>query len=84
MSGARASAADRQRRFRKRQRYGLRSIRVEVDEHRTFALLIAAGYLSETDDPDALTAGLERMIGDLQIVDEKTVTPLLSPARAAR
>lgn len=84
MAVPRTSAAERQRRFRQRQRAGLRSVPVVVDEHRTFALLVAAGYLGEADAPDALAQALERMIADLRFVDEKNRYALLSPTRTAR
>lgn len=68
MSRAPASAAERQRRLRHRQRYGLRVVPVEVDEHRVAGLLIDAGYMADTADPDALAQALSRLIASLDIM----------------
>lgn len=67
MTGPRSSAAERQRRFRQRQRGGCIVVGVEIDEHRVAGLLIDAGYMPDTDDRRELARGLSRLIAALDI-----------------
>lgn len=67
MTGPRASAAERQRRFRIRAARGRIVLPVEIDEHAVAGLLIDAGYMPDTDDRRELARGLSRLIAALDI-----------------
>ena len=60
----------RQRRYRRRQRLGLRVCRVEVDEYALIEALIRAGRLTEDEslDPANVEAALTMVVSDF--VDE--------------
>ena len=59
------TAARRQARYRRRQRFGLIPLVVEVDEHALTARLIAAGMLKPDDcAPEPLARAVEKIIAD--------------------
>ena len=61
-----SAEAIRQQRTRDRQRAGLKSIRLDIHEHRVGQALITSGRLSEADalHEDRVAAELERLICD--------------------
>ena len=68
-------AARRMRRHRQRQRYGLRSLRIEF--HATeIDVLIAWGHLNEwqRDDPNAIIAALYKLFDDIFRVRRNVAT----------
>ena len=59
------TAARRQARYRRRQRFGLIPLVVEVDEHALPARLIAAGLIQPDDcAPASLARAAEKIIAD--------------------
>jgi hypothetical protein len=65
---ARMAARSRQRRYRQRQREGLVTLSVTVDEASITALLTSAGYLSpiRADDQGAIASALEHMLASIK------------------
>lgn len=61
------TAAERQRRYRYRQRKGKRVLQIEVDENRLWTVLYAAGYLNDTSDADALAAALAEAVNNFYL-----------------
>jgi hypothetical protein len=63
------SAAERQRRYRERQREGRRVVMVEIDEAALSDVLVETGHLSPVmaDDPEHLRRAIERHLSRLTV-----------------
>lgn len=65
------SAADRQRRLRRRRAAGRAVLRVEIDEVEHVERLIAAGFLDphQCDDRDAIERATARLLAAIEVAD---------------